>query len=233
MKKIMGIAAATTALLTAIAPSAAMAKGKPRDVWSVTRSSDPITGTTSCVVTAYDTAAGMKFSRMGFLYPIVENNPKLGLLIGVSSGGRYRLPTGDILWRVDDNPHRELKAADNPAVGGTSFGAAFKTGNEATDRQVEGVMVQTAQLTASLTATSTVASGDKAREMLAEMAAGRSLIYRQEAASPAFGLPSARTAEVGQYTSKGQEPFLIDASFHRGLTECGIIPPASGGGVTP
>lgn len=226
MNKIIGIAAIPAAVLIVAAPTAAMAKSKPREVWSVTRSSDPITGSASCVVTAYDTAAGMKFSRMGFLYPIVENNPKLGLLVGVSSGGRYRLPTGDILWRVDDNPHRELKAKDNPATEGASFGAAFKTGNEATDRQVEGVMAQTAQLTASLTATSTVASGDKAREMLAEMVAGSSLIYRQEAASPAFGLPSARTAEVGQYTNKGQEPFFIDASFHRGLAECGITPPS-------
>lgn len=226
MKKIIGIAAAAVALLTTAAPSTTMAKSKPREVWSVTRSSDPITGSTSCVVTAYDTAAGMKFSKMGFLYPIIENNQKLGLLVGISSGGRYRLPTGDILWRVDGNPHRELKAADNPTTGNASFGAAFKTGNEATDKQVEGVMAQTAQLTASLTSTSTVASGDKAREMLAEMVAGRSLIYRQEAASPAYGLPSARTVEVGQYTNKGQEPFFIDASFHRGLAECGITPPS-------
>ena len=226
MKKIIGIAAAGVALLATTAPSEAVAKAKPREVWSVARSSDPVTGITSCVITAYDTAAGMKFSRMGFLYPIVENNPKLGLLVGVSSGGRYRLPTGDILWRVDGNPHRELRAADNPAISNASFGAAFKTGNEATDKQVQGVMAQTAQLTASLTATSTVASGDKAREMLAEMVVGQSLIYRQEAASPAYGLPTARTVEVGQYTNKGQEPFFIDASFHRGLAECGIAPPS-------
>ena len=70
MKKIIGIAAAAFALLAITAPSTTVAKGKPREKWSVTRSSDPITGSTSCVVTAYDTAAGMKFSRMGFLYPI-------------------------------------------------------------------------------------------------------------------------------------------------------------------
>lgn len=226
MKTITRIALLAVGLLAIGAPSEAGAKSKQREVWSVTRSSDPVTGTQSCLITAYDTAAGMKFSRMGFLYPIIENNPKLGLLVGVSSGGHYRLPTGDILWRVDGNPHRELKAADNPTTGNASFGAAFKTGNEATDKQVEGVMKQAAQVTASLTATSTVASGDKAREMLAEMVAGRSLIYRQEVASPAYGLPSARTVEVGQYTNKGQEPFFIDASFHRGLTECGITPPS-------
>jgi hypothetical protein len=225
MKIIIGVMSIAAAVLAAVVPGAVLAKKKARDVWSVTHSSDPITGNKSCVVTAYDTAAGMKYSRSGFLYPIVENNSKLGLLVGVSSGGRFRMPTGDIVWRVDGRPFRDLKASDNPSTDSANMGAAFKTGNEETDRRVQDAMAQTSRLTASLTATSTVASGEKAREMISELVVGNSLIYRQTAATPAFGLPSARTKEVGQYTNKGQEPFLIDASFHRGLEECGITPP--------
>src|SRR5690606_38699484 len=122
-----------------------------REVWSVSRTSDPITGVSSCVVTAYDTAAGLKYSRFGFLYPVVENNSKLGLLVGVSSGGKMRLPTGDILWRVDDNPHRTLRAADNPALTGSSMFAGIKTGNEEADKRVEEAMASTGNLVASMT----------------------------------------------------------------------------------
>ncbi len=219
--------AALVAVAAAIAPSAIEAKKKPAEVWSVSRTSDPITGDRSCVVAAYDSVGRRKFSRAGFLYPVVENNSKLGLLIGVSSGGPYRLPSGDILWRVDQNPHRTLRAADNPALAGNAmFGSAYKTGDPETDRKVEEAMATTGNLVASMTATSTVASGDLAREMLDEMLAGQGLIYRQAQAAPAYGLPSGAANRVGQYRSdEGLVPIRLDDSFRRGLAQCGIALP--------
>jgi hypothetical protein len=225
MRKSIWVAAV---ILSAFGPlTSADARKTPREVWSVSRSTDPITGDSSCVVTAFDRAAGMSFSRMGYLYPIVESNSKLGLLVGVSSGGRIRLPTGDILWRVDDRPHRELKAADNPMTGGAAFGTAYKTGNEAADKAMAAAMAQTSGLAASMTATSTVASGDRAKEMLAEMVAGGSLVFRQAAAVPTFGLPTGRASEIGQVTKDGLRPIPLDASFRRGLAECGIVAPGA------
>lgn len=216
--------------LTMIAAGAAMlsstateAKKKTREVWSVSRTSDPITGNSSCVVTAYDSVGKLKYSRLGFLYPVVENNAKLGLLIGVSSGGTYRVPTGDILWRVDQNPHRTLRAADNPALVGSSMFGSLKTGDAETDKRIEEAMASTGNMVASMTATSTVASGELAREMLDEMVAGQGLIYRQAQAAPAYGLPSGAANKVGQYTTdEGQVPIKLDESFRRGLAECGI-----------
>ncbi|PWG03308.1 hypothetical protein [Sphingosinicella humi] len=218
---IYGILAAS-ALCTA-APAEAR---KPKETWTTTRVSDPITGASSCVVAAYDRVGKMEFSRMGYLYPVVENNASLGLLVGVSSGGRFRVPTGDILWRVDQQPHRELKAADNPVTGSSLALEPFKTGNEQADRAVADAMAKTANLAASMTATSTVASGEKAREMLAEMLAGKGLIYRQATAAPAYGLPSGETYRVGQLTDDEQRPFPLDASFRKALAECGIDPSA-------
>lgn len=217
---------AIAAAIATTVSSPSLADKRPREVWSVTRSSDPLTGDQRCLVTAFDTAAGLKFTRVGFLYPLVENSSKFGLLVGVSSGGRLRVPTGDIVWRIDDLPYRELKAADNPVVANASYGAPVATGNEMADRAVRDAMRQTAQLTAAVTATTTVASGDKAREMLAEMSTGKSLIFRQAQAAPEVGLPSLRSAEVGQFTNRGQEPYRIDTSFIRGLGECGIDIPA-------
>lgn len=227
MKSFLPAVAALTAVATVLMPAVAEAKKKPREVWTVSRTSDPITGDSSCVVTAYDTAAGMKFSRFGFLYPVVENNSKLGLLIGVSSGGQYRVPTGDILWRIDSNPHRTLLAADNPATGNNAGYSAepFKTGDAETDKRIKEAMASSGKMVAAITSTSTMASGELAQELLVEMIEGKTLLYRQANAAPAYGLPSSQTGRVGQYTSdEGQVPFKLDASFHRGLKECGIAP---------
>ncbi len=215
-------AVASLALLFLVAPPA-LAKKKPEATWSVSRVSDPVTGNETCVVAAFDRGAGLRFSRTGYLYPIIEMHPVHGLLVGVSSGGRFRLPTGDILWRVDDRPHRELKAAGNPPSSALSFAMpAAAAGDDAPSRAMRDTVEQALRLSAGLAATSTVASGDTARTMLDEMLMGRSLIFRASAAVPDHGLPSARTYEVGQVTAKGVRPFPLDESFRSGITTCGI-----------
>lgn len=206
-----------------LAPVAALAKKKPDTSWSASRTSDPVTGETRCVIAAFDRGAGLRFSRTGYLYPLVEMHPVHGLLVGVSSGGRFRLPTGDILWRVDDRPYRELKAANNPPSSGMSFAMPVSaSGVDAASRAMRDTVEQALRLSAGLAATSTVASGDKAKSMLAEMLSGHNLVFRAAAAVPNYGLPSSRTYEVGQFTAKGLRPFPLDESFHKGLDACGI-----------
>ena len=202
--------------------AAVVAKKAPREAWAITQVIDPITGASTCVVAAYDKIGRVEFSRFGYLYPIVENNARLGLLVGVSSGGKFRVPTGDILWRVDSNPYRELKAADNPGDANTPPIPPYKTGNDAADKAVADAMALTQRMTVGMTATSTVVSGPKAGEMLREMLAGRSLIFRQAQAAPAYGLPSSQTYRVGQFTNEGLKPIPLDDSFRRGLAACGI-----------
>lgn len=55
-------------------------KKKPQGNWQVSRVIDPITGASTCVVAAMDRAAGLIFTQVGGLYPLVENNPVHGLL---------------------------------------------------------------------------------------------------------------------------------------------------------
>lgn len=202
----------------------AIAGKKPREAWATTHVTDPITGASTCVVAVYDKIGRLEFSRFGYLYPIVENNSRLGLLVGVSTGGKIRMPSGDILWRVDSNPHRELKAADNPPGNGSSIPMppSYKTGNAQADKAVEDAMAYSMKLASGMTATSTVASGDKAKEMLREMVAGQTLIFRQAQVVPAYGLPSDQTYRVGQFTNEGLKPIPLDDSFRRGLADCGI-----------
>jgi hypothetical protein len=215
--------ATVTALLSA---SLVEAKRPTREAWSVTKTEDPITGKKTCVVAAYDQYSSSRYSRTGFLYPIVEKSEALGVLVGVSSGGRFRLPTGDILWRVDGLPHRILKAIDNPPSGNfTPTMAPFRTGNEATDKAIADAMASSSAVSASLTATSTVASGEKAVELLTEMLSGQGLIYRSATATPVYGLPSNQANMVGQFTADGLKPIPLDASFKAGLVECEIQVP--------
>jgi hypothetical protein len=206
--------------LLALAPSALAAKDKdkvPR-TWQAARTADPITGATSCVVSAVDYVGKFRYSRMGYLYPIIEMNGKYGLLVGVSSGGRYRVPSGDIVWRVDDKPFRELKAADNPP----SVQSAMPAATDVASKAMMDMMAISNKFIVAATATSTLASGEIAKEMLAELRAGSGVIFRAAAATSAYGLPDSAMYRVGQYTNDGLKPIPVDASLETALAECGI-----------
>jgi len=95
-------------------------------------------------------------------------------------------------------------------------------GNDAAARAIREAMDQTMRMTAGMGATSTMASGETAKTMLAEMLEGHSLLFRAAAAAPENGLPSANTYRIGQITNKGLKPFPLDASFREGLASCGI-----------
>jgi hypothetical protein len=219
MRKRLSLLAAITMVPALWLAPVASAKKAPRSVWQVSRSSDPITGASSCIVAAFDQAGGLSYSRTGAIYPFVENSSTHGVLVGVSSGGRMRLPTGRIVWRVDDKPYRTLDPADNPA-GPTS--SAATQDNPAMKQLVD----QQLRLIASATATSTVAGGDMAKAMLAEMVTGGGLIFRAEAATQNYGLPTGNEGRVGLLTAKGLAPFPLDKGFRAGLAECGVKLPA-------
>lgn len=203
-------------VLATFSTAPASARKKPVDTWQVMRTADPITGSSTCAVVASDHAAGLRFTQTGGLYPVVENNSTFGLLVGVSSGGRIRMPTGDIVWRVDDKPFRTLRAVDNPAAVGPVAGDGTDT--------VAAVTAQTLRLVRGLTSTSTMAGGDAARDMLAEMMSGTSLLFRAAAATQQTGIPDYDRLSVGQITSAGLRPYPLDASFRAGLAACGIAP---------
>lgn len=219
MRKVLAIATVITA---SVVTSGVSAKKAPKPAWQVTRTSDPITGATSCVVAAYDRVAGTSFSRAGMLYPFVENSSVHGVLVGVSSGGRFRFPSGDIVWRVDDRPFRTLAAADNPA--GVGVNASAMPHN---DTAMTKLVEQQMRLIVAATATSTAASGDTARAMLAEMVAGKGLVFRAAAATVSYGLPTGTEQQVGQITRDGLRPYPLDESFGAGLAACGIAPAPS------
>ena len=160
-----------------------------REAWQVMRASDPVTRVSTCAVVASDYVGNTRFTQSGALYPVVENNSTHGILVGVSSGGRFRLPAGDIFWAVDGQPYRELKAADNP--GAPSFDEGSRP--EAT---VEAMTAYGLALSQALVSTSTMASGAAAREMLDEMLTGQSLLFRSARTGLQTGLPEVLSKQM-------------------------------------
>ena len=149
------------------------------------------------------------------------------MLVGVGSGGRFRLPTGDIVWRVDDRPFRTLAAADNPP--GATTPAMPQASTPQASAAMQQLVDQQMRLVAAVTATSTVAGGNTARTMLAEMLGGKGLVFRAAAATANYGLPNGANRSVGQITKDGLRPYPLDDSFRAGLTACGIAAAASTG----
>ena len=190
--------------------------------WTASASVDPITGVERCVVTVPDRSFGSAFSRTGSLYPFVEQNSELGLMVGVSSGGRYRLPTGDIDWRVDDNPHHTLKAADTPSTGGTVASVSTEDMSDAQARAYEQSMEDIEGMVFSIQNGVTAAGGEKAEALLAELRAGSELRFRSKGAAPSAGLVSSSTYLTGRFENGQLVPIILDESFEVALRQCGL-----------
>lgn len=175
------------------------------------------------MVSALDYVGKTRYTRTGFLYPVIENHPQHGLLVGVSSGGRFRLPTGTILWRVDEQPFREVRPEDGPM---TADMAAMPTGLTPQDPVAAKAMADAVavsnRMILSATATSSFAMGDSARAMLAELRSGHGLLFRAKAAAADTGLPGSGMYRVGQITKDGLRPVPLDASLAAALAECHI-----------
>lgn len=213
---------ALAALAGTITPVAA--KERTPRTWSATRTADPVTGVTRCVVSASDHMGKTRYSRTGFLYPVIENHPEHGLMVGVSSGGRVRLPSGTILWRVDDRQFREIRPEDGPVTGAMDMPTpTLPPGTDpAAAKAMADAMSYTTRLALSFSATSTFATGERAQEMLAELQAGTSLLFRAKDAAANTGLPDAGMYRVGQVTKDGLKPIPLDESLTSSLAECGV-----------
>ncbi|QDC37747.1 hypothetical protein [Sphingobium fuliginis] len=212
-----------TLAAVACAISPAVAKEKMQRTWQATRTTDPVTGVSRCVVSALDYVGKTRYSRTGFLYPVIENHPQHGLLVGVSSGGRFRLPTGTILWRVDDQPFREVRPEDGPVTTDMSAMPAGLTPQDpVAAKAMADAMAVSGRAIMAATATSSFAMGDTARAMLAELRAGHGLLFRAKAAAADTGLPDSGMYRVGQITKDGLKPLPLDASLASALADCGI-----------
>lgn len=208
--KWLGIAAVSTVLLSA---GCAVNQPAPSVRWIAQHSTDEFTDEATCRVTVGSRyTARNVYTYTGSLYPFVES--KEGeLRVGVMSGGRVKIPVGEVQLRIDQNPAWNIAVHETPAdlVPSQDFPGPYQA--QLSDEQREMVastyratMEHTAQAMSPYTAT----TGEKAEAILRQMLDGDKLIYR------AVGLnqPGSGTGE-----------YDLDASLNAALARCGISLP--------
>lgn len=169
--------------------------------WIVNESKDEFTDSVSRMATTWSRASlGTPYTETGKLYPFVGTRGG-DLLVGVRSGGQYRIPAGTVQIRVDDHEAWTITPDETPAdlIPGAAPAAP-------------GLEAQTAaamQATAKIMSPYTAATGDKARQILRQIASGKLLKYRQIGLNQA----ASSTGEVA-----------IDASFFDAMKSLGIDP---------
>jgi hypothetical protein len=175
----------------------------PRKVWNVSVAKDEFTDVeTRMVTTAFVVdREGTIYTKNGELYPYV--GLRRGVVsVGVRSGGKIRVPTGTVQLRVDDNPAWTITPEETQIDGVPPTGVPH-TGRES----AEDLAASGRALVARATSPYTSAAGQKADDILRQMAHGHLLRYR--------------TINVMQRPSTtGEVP--IDHTFFDGLKEIGV-----------
>ena len=176
--------------------------------WKPVSTTDAFTDVTTKMVTVgeFETSRGIYTKSMS-LYPFVGTREG-ELIVGVRSGGRYRIPTGQIQMRIDDNPAWTIATEETPLhLVPDVQGLPPLTGDEKIDASISDAqkkMMASVQRTMSpFTAT----TGDKAKKILSEMLSGKKLIYRMVGINQA----GTTTGEV-----------LLDGSLSQSLHEIGF-----------
>ena len=190
--------------------------------WTASSQEDPVTGVTRCVVSVPDSLMGSRYSSSLRLYPFVEQNSDAGLLVGVSSGGKYRVPPGDIVWRIDRNEPHLLTMAGTPRIGPQADSPALGYLTEEQRQQMDAAFKMADGMTSAIQNGVTAVGGKEAEALLAEMRSGSTLLFRARTASPQAGLPSSAAYDVGRVTNGRAEPIVLDASFEAALSQCGL-----------
>ncbi|SFU98420.1 hypothetical protein [Halomonas korlensis] len=204
------ITVVSTALLSA---GCAINQPAPDIKWIAQYSTDEFTDESTCRVTVGSRYTSRNiYTYTGALYPFVES--KGGeLRVGVMSGGKAKIPVGEVQLRIDQNPAWNIGINETPADLVPSQDIPEPYQAQLSDEQREMVastyratMKHTAQAMSPYTAT----TGEKAEAILRQMLDGNELIYR----SVGLNQPGSGTGE-----------YDLDASLNEALARCGISLP--------
>ncbi|MEL1220074.1 hypothetical protein TVA88_13295 [Aeromonas hydrophila] len=199
-------------LLVAVFTITACASHAPKQTWIVVTDTDQFTDKTTCTVTTGTFYAGdIVYTLDGNYYPYIQKDDS-NIIIGVKSGGKIKIPVGNIQLRVDANPVWTI-TTDETMLLESSAGVYAQPpvyAENLSDEQkkafaetYKAAMNSTTKIMSPFTST----TGDKAKTILAEMLRGQKLIYRTVGLNQA----ASSTGEV-----------LLDNSLKASLSQCGI-----------
>lgn len=182
----------------------------PRQLWSHAATKDQFTDQVTTIVTIGDGLSdAVIITTSGRFYPFVgvQNGE---LHVGIRSGGRFRVPTGTVQIRIDNNTTWSISPDETPIHLSPTTIPPLPTGTlpsvaDSIEKTQAHAMASIAKATSPYTAT----TGNKAKAILREMIHGRVLKYRLVG----FNQSASSTGEVP-----------IDASFLSSLRAIGINP---------
>lgn len=204
--------------------------------WITTLDVDIFTDEVACEIIAvdsYNSVLGMgerkHVTQTGALYPLIRYKNG-SLSVGVKAGGTIPLPPGDIDFRVDRNKAWKIKSIETPKDLVTEIDVPsmpvlqLPNLTEQQQKAYEDSLAQTMQSIKDLTAyssTYTMASGDKAQKIIAEMLQGDRLIYRSST-QVNMGIELSGFADLGDpFISKVREclPELVSKTSDVGESD--------------
>lgn len=197
-----------TAAVIAVALSLGGCAGS-KQTWKATATTDEFTDKTTMMVTTGDSGnASWIVTRPAYYYPVIRKECD-ELFVGVMSGGRFKLPVGTVQLRIDQHEAWTITPQETPV---SLAPAVVPIGVTVTGEQAE--IVRNAQEQAMKAASQmmspyTVATGDKARQIIRQLLTGQKLRYR--------------IVGINQAASTTGEA-VIDASLAQSLRSIGIDP---------
>ncbi|NHC62582.1 hypothetical protein [Paenalcaligenes suwonensis] len=180
-------------------------------VWAVTKNQDQFTDVETKMVTVGEGLSdSFIFTRSLNYYPFVGTQDG-ELFVGIRSGGSYRIPTGTVQIRIDANKTWTISPDETPIyLAPTTLPTTTPTDlDEKTATNVAMIQAEAMKNMTKAMSPYTAATGEKAKNILREMVAGKTIKYR--------------TVGMNQAASSTGEVHIND-SFLESLKAIGIDP---------
>ena len=182
--------------------------------WSET---DEFTDNTLCRATVGSIySQNSVYTMTGNFYPFIEKvNGEI--IVGLTSGGKVKMPVGDIQLRIDNNKAWDINTDETPAdpdnlpkyMQAMQSNSALYTQNLSDEEKklVEDAFEKTSNSTAKMVSTFTATTGEKALLIINEMLQGKEVIYRTK-------------GFINNGSTTGR--FKLDSSLPLSMEKCGI-----------
>ncbi|MEF1207434.1 hypothetical protein, partial [Photobacterium damselae] len=130
------------------------------------------------------------------------------LRVGLQSGGKIKIPVGNIQLRIDGNKHWNITTSETPLdlAPKSTADISIYTHNLPDEQRI--LVESSIKDSAKILSPYTMARGDKAKKIIKEMLNGKKIIYR--------------TIAINQGGSTTGE-FVLDHSLKIALDQCGIV----------
>ena len=180
--------------------------------WVVVRDTDQFTDKTTCTVTTGSFYSTDNFYTLNnHFYPFVQKAGS-AILVGVQSGGKFKIPVGAIQLRIDSKSAWTITSAETPILASSTNmnSQPLVYPANVTDEQkklIDATYKNSMDNATKAMSPFTAATDAKANQILKEMLQGHKLIYRTVGLNQA----ASTTGEV-----------QLDSSLKVALSQCGI-----------